>query len=87
MRDFITCDWSSEMNDYLYNKETGAFKEINETSNIIKKQSLTIKDYIPLGFAVMCIILALITMIKAMRNLGKLFKKSLIIALESLIFE
>ena len=51
------------------------YKEINETSNIIKKQTMTIKDYIPLILSVILIILALIMMIKAMRNINLLRKK------------
>ncbi len=53
------------------------YKKINVTSNIIKKKQLTIKDFIPLIFAAIFVILAIIMMIKAMRNLNKLrIKKS-----------
>lgn len=51
------------------------YKEINETSNIIKRQSMTIKDYIPLVLAVVFIIISLVMMIKAMRNINLLHKK------------
>ena len=51
------------------------YKEIDETSNIIKKQTLTIKDYIPLIVSILFIILSLIMMIKAMRNIKLLRKK------------
>ncbi len=32
MREFITNDWSSELNESLYNKETGVFKEVDKAS-------------------------------------------------------
>lgn len=48
------------------------YKEINETSNIIKKQEMTINDYIPLFIAGILILSSLVMMIKAMRNIGKL---------------
>lgn len=51
------------------------YKNINETSNIIKKQSMSIKDYLPLGLSVIFIILSLIMMIKGMRNINLLHKK------------
>ena len=53
------------------------YKEINETSNIIKKKKLTIKDFIPLISSVILIGLSLVMMIKAMRNVNLLrIKKS-----------
>ena len=51
------------------------YKEINETSNIVKKRTMTIKDYLPLVLSVIFILLSLVMMIKAMRNIGKLHKK------------
>ena len=51
------------------------YKNINETSNIIKKQSMTIKDYLPLVLAAIFIILSLIMMIKGMRNIKLLHGK------------
>ena len=53
------------------------YKKINETSNIIKKQQLTIKDFIPLIVSAILIFLSLIMMIKAIRNINLLrIKKS-----------
>ena len=51
------------------------YKEINDTSNIIKKQSMSIKDYVPLILSVLFIILSLIMMIKCMRNINSLRRK------------
>ncbi len=51
------------------------YKNINETSNIIKKQSMTIKDYLPLVLSVIFIFLSLVMMIKGMRNINLLHKK------------
>ena len=36
---------------------------------------MTIKEYLPLDVAAIIIMLSLVTMIKAMRNIGKLYKK------------
>ena len=46
------------------------YKDINETSNIIKKQSMTINDYIPLAMSGIFILLSLIMMIKGIRNIS-----------------
>ena len=51
------------------------YKNINETSNIIKKQSMTVKDYLPLVLAGIFILLSLIMMIKGMRNIKLLHGK------------
>ena len=51
------------------------YKDINETSNIIKKQSMTINDYIPLAMSGIFILLSLIMMIKGIRNISLLRKK------------
>ena len=54
------------------------YKDINTTSNIIKKQSMTIKDILPLVGSVLFVILSLIMVVKAMRNANVLIgKKSL----------
>ncbi len=53
------------------------YKKINETSNIIKKSKLSVKDFIPLIGAIVLIGLALMMMVKGMRNLNLLkVKKS-----------
>jgi len=53
------------------------YKKINETSNIIKKKQLTIKDFLPLILSVVLIALSLFMMVKAMRNINLLrIKKS-----------
>ena len=44
------------------------YKKINETSNIIKKRTMTINDYIPFVLAIIFILLSLVMMIKGMRN-------------------
>ena len=51
------------------------YKEINETSHIIKKQQKQMKDYVPMAVSALFILLALVMMIKAMRNLRLLKKK------------
>ena len=51
------------------------YKEIDETSNIIKKQTMTIKDYLPLGLSIVLIGVSLVMMIKAMRNINLLGKQ------------
>lgn len=51
------------------------YKKINETSNIIKKKQLTIKDFIPLIISASLIILSLIMAIKAIRNINHLRTK------------
>ena len=51
------------------------YKEIDETSNIVKKQKMTIKDIIPLVVSIVLIGLSLIMMIRAMRNIRLLHKK------------
>ena len=48
------------------------YKKINETSNIIKKQQLTIKDFLPLIASVILVGLSIIMMIKAIRNINVL---------------
>ena len=51
------------------------YKDINETSNIVKKEKPTIKDYIPLIISSTLIIISIIMMIKAMRKFNSLGKK------------
>ena len=51
------------------------YKDIDETSNIIKKQSMSIRDIIPFALSGLFVILALIMMIKAMRNANSLRTK------------
>lgn len=51
------------------------YKEIDETSNIIKKQKMTIKEIVPLIISVILIGLSLVMMIRAMRNIKMLQKK------------
>ena len=51
------------------------YKDIDETSNIIKKQTMSIKDIIPFVLSGVFVILALIMMIKAMRNANSLRTK------------
>ncbi len=51
------------------------YKDINETSNIIKRQKPTIKDFIPLIISCTLIILSIIMMIKALRKFNSLRKK------------
>lgn len=45
------------------------YKEINETSNIVKRRKPTIKDYIPIISAGVLIILSMILMVKAIRRI------------------
>ena len=77
--DFVL-DSSSVMNVVIPLSERSVdisldYKNINETSTIIKKRTMTINDYIPMILAAMFIILALVMMIKGMRNFNKLRKK------------
>ena len=51
------------------------YKAINETSNIIKKRTMSVKDYLPLCLAIIFIILSLVMMVKAMRNCKLLMVK------------
>jgi len=51
------------------------YKEINETRNIVEKQNIALRSIIMFGISIIFIILALIMMIKAMRNFNKLLKK------------
>ena len=51
------------------------YKDIDETSNIIKKQTMSIKDIIPFVLSGVFVILALIMMIKSMRNANSLRTK------------
>ena len=51
------------------------YKKINETSSIIKKKQLTIKDFIPLALSAILVCFSIIMMIKAMRNLNNLRAK------------
>ncbi len=51
------------------------YKEINETSNIIKKKTMTVKDYLPLALAAVFVLLSLVMMVKAMRNFNLLHRK------------
>ena len=51
------------------------YKDINETSQIIKKQKMTVNDYIPLAMSVIFILLSLIMMIKGIRNIRLLCKR------------
>ena len=51
------------------------YKDINDTSNIIKKQTMSIKDYLPLILSVIFIILSIIMMIKTMRNIKMIRRK------------
>ena len=51
------------------------YKDIDEKSNIIKKQTMKPKDYIPYALAGICIVLSLVMMVKAMRNAGLLYNK------------
>ena len=74
--DFIL-DSSSVMNVVVPLSERAVdisldYKNINETSNIIKKQTMTINDYLPLILAGIFIILSLVMMIKGMRNIKAL---------------
>ena len=76
----FTLDSSSMMNIVIPLSERSVdikldYKEIDETSNIIKKETMTIKDYLPLILSVVFIIIALIMMVKAMRNINLLRKK------------
>lgn len=76
----FTLDTSSMMNIVIPVSERSVdisldYKEIDETSHIIKKETMTIKDYIPLILSVVFIIIALIMMIKALRNINLLRKK------------
>ena len=76
----FTLDSSSMMNIVIPLSERSVdikldYKEIDETSNIIKKETMTIKDYLPLVLSVVFIIIALIMMVKAMRNINLLRKK------------
>lgn len=73
-------DSSSSMNVVIPLSERSVdirldYKEIDETSKIIKRQSMAVKDYIPFGVAALFIILAIIMMIKGMRNAYKLRTK------------
>ena len=77
--DFIL-DSSSVMNVVVPLSERAVdisldYKNINETSNIIKKKTMTIKDYLPLVLSAIFIILSLIMMIKGMRNIKALHGK------------
>ena len=76
----FTLDSSSMMNIVIPLSERSVdikldYKEIDETSNIIKKETMTIKDYLPLVLSAVFIIIAIIMMIKAMRNINLLRKK------------
>ena len=76
----FTLDSSSMMNIVIPLSERSVdikldYKEIDETSNIIKKETMTIKDYLPLILSVVFIIIALIMMVKAMRIINLLRKK------------
>ena len=51
------------------------YKEINETRNIVEKQNVAIKSIATFGTSVVLIMLALIMLVKVMRNLSKLHKK------------
>lgn len=51
------------------------YKEIDETSNIIKKRQLTVKDYLPLIIAGTLIIASLLVAVRCVRNISKLFRK------------
>lgn len=51
------------------------YKDIDETSNIIKKQKMTAKDYLPFVLSGLFIVLSIIMMIKAMRNINSLRSK------------
>ncbi len=51
------------------------YKEIDETSNIIKKQKMTIKEIIPLIISIILIALSIMMMLRAMRNINLLRKK------------
>ena len=51
------------------------YKDINDTSKIIKKQTMSIHYYIPLVLSGIFILLSLIMMIKGMRNIRLLSKK------------
>ena len=51
------------------------YKEIDETSNIIKKRELTVNDYLPLISSIVLIILSLLIAVRAVRNLNKLLRK------------
>ena len=51
------------------------YKDINETSNIVKKEKPTIKDFIPLIISCTLIIISIIMMIKAIRKFNSLRKK------------
>lgn len=53
------------------------YKEINDTNNVIKKEDVTFKNYIPLIIATLLILLSLVFMIKAIRKIDFLrVKKS-----------
>ena len=76
----FTLDSSSMMNIVIPLSERSVdikldYKEIDETSNIVKKETMTIKDYLPLVLSAVFIIIAIIMMIKAMRNINLLRKK------------
>ena len=51
------------------------YKNIDEVSNIVKKQTMSVRDYLPLVLSGIFIILSLVMMVKAMRNLSLLRKK------------
>lgn len=73
-------DSSSSMNVVIPLSERSVdirldYKEIDETSNIVKKQTMTVKDYVPFAVAGLFIVLAIVMMIKGMRNANKLRAK------------
>lgn len=51
------------------------YKDINETSSIIEKNKVTVKDFIPLVFAIILLLVALIHAIRLIRTLSKMIHK------------
>ena len=51
------------------------YKEINETSSIIQKDNITIKDYIPFGLACGLLLASLIMAVNIVRTLAKMIHK------------
>ena len=51
------------------------YKEINETRNIVEKQSIAVKNIVMIAVSAVMIIIALVMLVKAMRNFNKLLRK------------
>lgn len=51
------------------------YKEINETSQIIEKEKITIKDFLPLILGVILVVVSLVIVIKLIRTINKMIRK------------